>query len=40
MEYRDNAFFNENDTYKFEGGMRMFESKVEFSKGNWWTVES
>lgn len=39
FEYRSKEFFNDKDTYVFKD-MRVFESKVEFSKGHWWTVES
>lgn len=40
MKYRDKSYFNENDTYLFDNGMRRFESKVYFTKSNWWTEES
>jgi len=40
MEYRENDYFNERDTYLFESSTLTFESKVEFDKGYWWTVES
>tara|TARA_R110000772_G_C13310332_1_gene440583 strand:- start:13816 stop:13980 length:165 start_codon:yes stop_codon:yes gene_type:complete len=41
MEYRDNSYFNEGDTFLFnDAGFKKFESKVHFENGYWWTNES
>ena len=41
MEYRDAKYFNENDTYVFQQSTGLtFESKVEYVKGGWHTIES
>ena len=42
LKYRKTDYFNENNYYVFRhhDDTRPFTSKVEFSKGSWWTVES
>lgn len=42
LKYRTNEYFNEKDTYVFVNGSgsSLFESKVTYNKGYWWTVES
>ena len=40
LQYRDNDYFNETDTYMFHDGYKYFESKVYFNKSCWWTCES
>ena len=41
MEYRDSDYFNAEDTYLFENSLgQVFESKVEFVRGCWHTIES
>ena len=40
MEYRNSEYFNTEDVFLFLNPFgRVFESKVEFSRGHWWTVE-
>lgn len=39
MKYRKNTYFNEADTFVFEGLNGEFDSKVHFEKGYWWTNE-
>ena len=43
LEYRDNEYFNDTDTYLFQrwhcGWEGYFVTKVDYDKGNWWTVE-
>jgi len=39
FKYRERDYFNDKDTYVFRD-WKQFKSKVEFSKGNWWTVGS
>lgn len=41
VKYRTKDYFNEQDTYLFlnDSFNITFRSKVEFSKGYWWTVE-
>jgi hypothetical protein len=41
MKYRKSDYFNETDTYLFKDSTGMtFESKVEHTRGSWFTVES
>lgn len=40
FEYRDNDYFNEDDTFVFDSGYGVFESKVHYGGGYWWTNES
>ena len=42
LEYRTTDYFNETDHYVFRhhDDTEPFVSKVEFSKGYWWTVKS
>lgn len=40
LEYRENKYFNEQDSYLFKSNFKEFVSKVHFEKGNWWTNES
>ena len=41
MEYRESDYFNPEDTYLFENSHGMtFKSKVEHTKGSWFTLES
>ena len=40
MKYRDNNYFNEVDTFKFKlNDSTIFECKVHFFNGNWFTNE-
>jgi hypothetical protein len=40
FEYRESTYFNDTDTFVFVDNCNMvFESKVHFEKGNWWTNE-
>lgn len=39
FQYNSNEFFNENEEFLFLSPFdHVFRSKVEFSKGHWWTV--
>jgi len=41
MRYRESDYFNEHDTYLFETSTGYtFESKVEHTRGSWFTIES
>jgi hypothetical protein len=40
FEYRDSSYFNDKDTFVFDSDYRVFESKVFFEDGYWWTKES
>lgn len=41
MEYQKSNYFNTEDTYVFESSLNtVFESKVEFYNGNWFTTNS
>ena len=42
LKYRDKDYFNENDYYVFthHDDTHPFVSKVEHSRGFWWTVRS
>ena len=40
LKYRDKSYFNDIDTYLFNGTFKKFESKVHFEKGHWWTNEN
>lgn len=42
LQYRDNIFFNAEDTFVFYDASfkKVFSSKVHFYKGNWYTNES
>jgi len=39
LEYRDNDYFNDTDTFLFESPLKRFETKVFFDKGYWWTPQ-
>jgi hypothetical protein len=39
MEYKKSSYFNTEDTYVFESSLNdVFESKVEFYNGNYYTI--
>ena len=39
MEYKQTSYFNTEDTYVFESSLNtVFESKVEFYNGNYYTT--
>ena len=40
LKYRPAEYFNHESLYLFDDGYKLFESKVEYSKGDWWTLES
>lgn len=41
LQYRESDYFNDKDYFVFDNGLKgLLVSKVEFSKGFWWTVES
>ena len=41
LEYRESKYFNEHDTYVFQNSLGgQFKSKVEHTKGSWFTIES
>lgn len=37
--YRDNSYFDDKSLYVFKD-HKTFKSKVEYSKGYWWTTKS
>lgn len=39
LKYRDNDYFNDSDTFLFQGPHIEFKSKVHFEKGYWWTSQ-